>query len=315
MVSTASILTGIALALVTGGAAVSYLWTVHRRRLEVAEGLKILAAMRWRELSNLVVEGLASAGFEPESREAAAARGQHAELSLQRDGKPWLLACKQGLTHVVTAQAVEELLRVMRAQHAIGGIIATPGRIQPQARNVIGNIELVDGPELWRLVDPLLPVSVHDEVRERAKARSVRLIGLAVAGALLLGVVIAWLVGGLVPGDDVVEPATPSAAAPAAAAPSAAAPTAMDAPPAPPVDEETQRRELAARLSELPGVDRTLWTTRSTLQVFIADPQLATDTAICQVVERYEVLRASRLQLEAPAGSERPVRFMQCRAF
>jgi hypothetical protein len=81
------------------------------------------------------------------------------------------------------------------------------------------------------------------------------------------------------------------------------------------LSEEDQRRELPRRLAELPGVDRAIWSTASTLQVFIEDPALATDASICQVMTHYPLVRASRLQLQPPPGSDRPVRFKQCSVF
>ena len=37
--------------------------------------------------------------------------------------------------------------------------------------------------------------------------------------------------------------------------------------------------------------------------------------SICPLLERYDELAATRLQLQPPAGSDKPVRFVQCRAF
>lgn len=322
----ASLLIGLALGLVLAGAAGFYVWRVWRPCREVFEGRRILAAMRWRELSNLVIDALGSAGFEPESREKLSERGAQAELVMRREGRPWLLACKQGLDHRIAPQAAEDLLRDVRRQQAAGAVMVTPGHVDPAARQVAPNIELADGTELWRLLEPLLPASVHDEVAARARKQAVRNMALVGVAALVVAAGIAWVLKGF----D-AAPATPAAATPATGpAPAAAAPPASAAPavapvpappadvvaaPAVPLDEDLQRRELAERLSALPGVDRALWPTRSTLQLYLSDPSLANDTAICQVVERYELLRASRLQLQPPPGDARPVRFMQCRAY
>jgi hypothetical protein len=81
------------------------------------------------------------------------------------------------------------------------------------------------------------------------------------------------------------------------------------------MSEDEEREAIVREITQLPGVDRALWTTRSTLQVFLNDPAIASDSAICAVMKRYELLRASRLQLQSPAGSERPVRFMQCAVY
>ena len=85
--------------------------------------------------------------------------------------------------------------------------------------------------------------------------------------------------------------------------------------PAAPMSEDEEREAIVREMGQLPGVDRALWSTRSTLQVFLNDPVVATDAALCTVMKRYELLRASRLQLQSPAGSARPVRFMQCAVY
>ena len=312
----ASILIGLALGLLLAGGAAVYLWRVWRPRREVFEGRRILAAMRWRELSNLVMDALGPAGFEPESREKLSERGAQAELVMRREGRPWMLACKQGLDHRITVEAVEALQRDVRMHQAAGAVMVTPGHVDPAARTVAPNIELADGTDLWRLLDPLLPASVHEEVATRAKAQAYRHSALVLAASAVVAVGVTWTLGSFADGRDALPASTPAVVAatntPAAASaamrePAAAAPAL--------VDEEQQRRELAERLSAVPGVDRALWPTRSTLQIFLTDASLATDTAICQVVERYEILRASRLQLQPPQGDTRPVRFMQCRAY
>ena len=78
----------------------------------------------------------------------------------------------------------------------------------------------------------------------------------------------------------------------------------------------TQRRETVAQaISTLPHVDRAVWSTQSTLLVYLFDEQSEPKRDICPLLERYVELAASRIQLEPPPGSTRPVRFVQCRAF
>ena len=81
-----SLLLALVLVAAVGGAATLWLWFVQRPRFEREEGLKLLAAMRWREFSRLVVDGLRSRGFEPETVEDAAERGQDSVIHLRRDG-------------------------------------------------------------------------------------------------------------------------------------------------------------------------------------------------------------------------------------
>ena len=317
----AAVTTGLAIALLIGGVWIAWVWKARLARLESAEGLRILSAMRWRELSNLVVDALTASGFDRESPEQQAGRGAGGDVVVYRDGRRWVLTCRQGTTHVVTAAAVAEFSRMLRADHAGGGLIVTPGRVEPQARQVAANVELVDGGELWALVGPLLPTSVHAEVSTRARARALRATGTALAVATLVGFGLGAALTRLAPADEEAAPVVASnAAAPparhtppdsAGAAPVAAAPAA----PVAPMSEDEEREAIVREIAALPGVHRALWSTRSTLQVFLVDPTLADDAAICSVMKRYELLRASRLQLQSPAGSDRPVRFMQCSVY
>ena len=107
--SVASILLALATTVVIGGVATAWLWLVQRPRVERMEGLKLLAAMRWREFSRLVMDGLHSRGFEPEAAEDAAERGQDSVIHLKRDTQNWLLACKQGLNYRITPTVVGDV--------------------------------------------------------------------------------------------------------------------------------------------------------------------------------------------------------------
>src|SRR6185436_9595733 len=125
-----------ALTAVIGGIATAWLWLVQRPRVERETGLKLLAAMRWREFSRLVIDGLASRGFQPEALEDAAERGQDSVIHLKRNGGEWLLACKQGLNYRVTAAVVGDMTDAVRFHGAAGGVIATPGAVDSEARKL-----------------------------------------------------------------------------------------------------------------------------------------------------------------------------------
>lgn len=305
----AALTTGLVIALIVAGAWIGLLLR-RRARFETAEGLAILSGMRWRELSNLVVDALAASGFERESAEQRAQRATQGDVLVYRAGQPWVLTCRQGLAHRVTAASVDEFARQVRSAHAVGGLIVTPGRVEPQARLVAANIELVDGAELWRLVGPLLPASVHGEVTTRARARLLRSLALAVAVAVALALGVGFGLSRLAPEDAAATadetPLPVRRTAPAAAAPAG---------PAAPLSEDEEREAIVHEMAALPGVDKALWSTRSTLQVYLSDPSVATDIALCSVMKRHELLRASRLQLQATSGAERPVRFMQCAVY
>lgn len=320
MTSEFALLAGLLFAAAAATVSVVYLRRVVMPRRAIAHGLRILANMRWRELSNLVVEGLAGAGFERESRESSASRGTQAEIALRRDGRLWLLTCKQGLNYEVAPAAVDEFVATMRLQQAAGGVMVTPGRVAPAARQVVANVELMDGNEIWSIVEPFLPQSVRGEVATKARGQIGQATAAAIAASVVAGLGVAWALATLLPAalpNDVQAPAPATTAAVANSGPASRAQPA-DVPAAAvaaPISEEEQRLQLTRKLSTLPGVERAMWSTRSTLQIFLADASVATDAAICGEVKGFELLRASRLQLQPVGGSDRHVRFIQCATY
>jgi hypothetical protein len=306
-----ALITGLVIALVAAAVAIAYIWKVREARFQVHEGLRILSGMRWRELSNLVVDALAASGFVRETTEQQATRGA-GDVHVYRDGRPWVLTCRQGVTHVVTRASIEEFSRALRADHAAGGVVVTPGIVEAQARQVSPNVEVLDGEELWKLVGPLLPRSVHAEIAAHARARVLRASGTALAIATVAGLAIGYALSRLAAVEE--PPMDATAAAPPAAR---HAPRIANAAPAPvaPMSEDEEREAIVREIAHLPGVDKALWSTRSTLQVFLNDQTVEGDDALCAVMKRYELLRSSRLQIQAPAGAGRPVRFMQCAVY
>lgn len=312
------LLTAIVVATAVGFALSAWLRTSRAKRLEAEEAIRSLAAMRWREFSRFVIEALQAQGFEAARGEVATQTAQEADLVLDRNGETWLLSVKQGANYRITAKMVDELARAVRFRNARGGILATLGSIEPGAGREHPQLELLDGAALWPLVDPLLPPSLHQDIQERAQARARKENGLGWAAAGVIGL-LAGAAMGLAWDDD-------DASAPVAAPTSSSAPaaTATAGPPAPapagpansvPLDEEAARDALLRAIGTLPGVVRAGWPTRSTLALYLSGE--ATDAqvkSICAVVERYDTLRAVRLQLQPPPGAGR-VRFLQCRAF
>jgi hypothetical protein len=311
MLTASSLLIGLMIAAVLGGASTAWLWFVQRKRTESAAGLKLLSAMRWREFSRLVTEALRGRGFEEEAVEDAAERGQQSDLRLQREGRTWMLTCKQGGNHKITPATVAEMLDTVRFHGAAGGLIATTGTIEPAARKAAGgNIQLIDGASLWPLVKPQLANSVRDELYQQSRAGALRTSVLACVAALVVGFGLAWALPGADDNSDATSVATPARPA-RKASPGTSEPAVALAPA--PVSEDEQRNEVIRVAATLPGVERALWTTRSTLMVYLIDETADPVDDICTVLERYENLRTSRLHLQPPAGSTRPARFLQCR--
>lgn len=308
-----ALLTGILLTAAVGAGASAYIWRVHRRQLETAAGLRILGGMRWRELARLVASGLESMGFQVDAQESGLAKGQQADMIVQREGRPWLVSCKQGRDYQVSSKTVDETQRALIFHNAVGGLIATPGRVSADALKASGDIQILHGRPLWDALSPFLPAGVLTEVTQQARAVSQRHLMLAWGFAIAVGALGGWAV-------SLPEQAGPQNIVPQPVAapvlPRAPEPVAAPAPTEVPMSPEEQRSALARELMTLPGIGNAIWISESTLQVIVEDQSLLDDSpAICKVVERYENLRASRLQLQPAPGNKTPVRFRQCRAF
>jgi hypothetical protein len=316
----ASILLALATTVVVGGVATAWLWLVQRPRVERMEGLKLLAAMRWREFSRLVIDGLHSRGFQPEAAEETAERGQDSVIHLKRDTQNWLLACKQGLNYRITPTVVGDMTDAVRFHGAAGGVVATPGVADAAARKLAnGRIDLFDGETLWPLVHPQLALSVQDELAGKSRQAVTRQATIAWAGALTLGLVVAFLgpKGEASPETTVASASTSAttAAAPAAGAPAPAVPVSTPEIAAAPVSDDEQRDDVIRLVTTLPGVERAMWSTKSTLLVYLADETSDPVRGICDVMTKYEALRTSRLHLQPPASAQRPARFLQCATY
>jgi restriction system protein len=311
----ASILLALATTVVVGGVATAWLWLVQRPRLERMEGLKLLAAMRWREFSKLVIDGLHSRGFEPEAVEETAERGQDSVIHLKRDTRNWLLACKQGLNYRITPTVVGDMTDAVRFHGAAGGVVATPGVTDAAARKLAsGRIDLFDGESLWPLVHPQLAHSVQDELAGKSRQAVTRQTTIAWAGALTLGLVAAFFGPKGETSPEVAVSAASTPAAPSAPRPAVApahAPTIAAAP----VSDDEQRDDVIRLVTTLPGVERAMWSTKSTLLIYLADDTSDPVSGICNVMTKYDALRTSRLHLQPPASASRPARFLQCATY
>lgn len=313
MLTASFVLTALGIAAVIGGGLSAYLWWVRRTQLEITAGIHALAGMRWREFSRLVIEALHAQGFEASRIGPAADSGQQADLLLTRGEQTWLLSCKQGANYRIRVAQVTELANAVRHSGAAGGILATLGRIDSDARKHSQGIELLDGVTLWPLIDPLLPPSLHQHLAAQARTSTKRALGVAWAAALVAGAVLALGLASTDPSSsDTTAEAPPSARTPPNT------PVAGESAPriATSLSEDEQRKQVMEVISTLPGVERAVWSTRSTLLVYLTEEVDDQRVArICKALERFDDLRASRLQLQPPAGSAAAVRFMQCRVF
>lgn len=326
-----ALLVPVALCVLLGLAATVYLQRVRLPHEETVAGITALAGMRWRDFMHLVLAAMNARGYERVF--APEASGDEGDYLLEREGQRWLLSSKHGTAYVLGSTSIAEFAREIRMRGAAGGLLVTPGSFAPEARALARTqrIELLDGPELWPELKPLLPEAQRAEVIGPPRAQLQRQLLVAWGAALLVGVVtFLALDHGRLPADgsaDATATTAPAASMPVAAAPSAKprtapapAPAATPAPaaaaiPTDPEELERRRRDVATSVSTLPGIDKAMWSTQSTLLVYLSDDLADPMSSICPLLERYDELAASRVQLQPPAGSKRLVRFLQCRAF
>ncbi len=326
MLTAPSLLTTLGVTLALGAATTLFCWHVRRKQHETRQGLATLAGMRWREFSGFLVEALQAQGFETDSAQSSPQSGQKSDLRLIRDGRSWLLSCKQGLKYRINAEHVDSLAGAVAFHNADGGIIATLGQVQGEARKHSRGLELLDGKAVWALVEHLLPNGLHQAVAHHARRRTLLEIGLGWLLALLLGVAAAVV---LAPAEaPVASPgvsrvtdggtAAPPATAPARDETATAPPSTPLPPPPGPGDEAVQREQIVSRINALPGVRRAAWSTRSTLLVGMAEGAVDGPgfvRPICDILGEYPDLRASRVQLQPLDGGTQSVRFMQCHQY
>ena len=293
-----------------------YLQRIRLPREEAAAGVAALAGMRWRDFIHLVLDALMRRGYERTFEPQAA--GEEGDYILERGGQRYLLSSKHGAAYVLGSTTIAEFANTIRMRGAAGGLLVTPGQFAPEALPLARaqRIELLDGATLWPELRPLLPEEQRAIVSAPSEMRVRRQIMYAWIGALLVGLALFAVLHR----DDASGPPTPGALP--AAPTTTSAPVAQQAP-VPRVttieeDEATRqqrRTEVAAAVSTLPGIDRAIWETQSTLLVHLLDDTSDPLKAICPLLERYDDLAATRLQLQPPAGSTKPVRFVQCRAY
>lgn len=321
--------------LLLGLAATFYLRKIRLPQQERAAGIASLTDLRWRAFVKIALEALAKRGYS-----VVGDAGSDGDYLLARDGGKWLLSTRHGGSSRVDSHALAELAKDIRMRGANGGLVVSPGTFAPgivrQAK--LQNIELLDGPTLWSELRPLLAEGQYDTAAVPARIKTRQHTLLAWLGALIVGILLAWMLSWMLGPADNASSATPQVMARKPPAIPAATTTAsasampvtagtQDATPnhAQAVDVDTspaptdtakliqRRRQVIQLISTLPQVDRAIWSTQSTLLVYLLDDKSDPVPELCQILEHFEELRTSRLQLQPPHGSSKLVRFLQCR--
>jgi restriction system protein len=321
------ILLGLGLGLVAGLAASFVLGLWHSDRSEARAGVQALCSLKWRDYAHIIEDLLRDRGYARTGEERRPGEGGF-DLMVTRGTSRYLVECKNGAAHRITSAAVRDLAAMVEMQDAEGAVIATTGKVDPDAASLATSrgIDLIAGDELWRQVKPWVPQDLRAEVELQARTGLTRRIGFSIATAVLVGLIVTALVPTAIdtPGapPSTSRPAVPTA--PAATAPSSA--TALGIPPAMPDDTLTEsqlaarRASVALELRGNPTLHNVTWATKSTLVIALHPGDTAISDRLfdeaCRALVQYEELRYTRVQIEgASASADSPpnVRWRQCR--
>jgi restriction system protein len=135
----------------------------RRKRAQLAEqvahsGQRAVAEMSWREFEMLVGEAFRIEGYSVTETGGGGADGG-VDLVLRKDGKTYLVQCKQWKAFTVPVTTVRELFGVIVDRRAAGGFVVSSGRFTADAQAFADgkNIQLLDGAELVRKVKRQMP--------------------------------------------------------------------------------------------------------------------------------------------------------------
>jgi len=132
--------------------AVASLWGQRSRRVlldTLPSGTQGLESITWQQFERLVGETLRRKGFKVQELGGDGPDGG-VDLIAYREGKKYLVQCKQWRSSKVGVSVVRELFGVMAASAAAGGFVVTSGRFTEEAKAFAAgrNLALVDGAEL-----------------------------------------------------------------------------------------------------------------------------------------------------------------------
>lgn len=302
--------------LLAGLAATFFLYRYRLPQERRKAGKVLLSAMDWGDFLQLVLAVLNGRGYE----RAFGGSGTEGEYLMQRRGQDWLLSSRHSRAYVPGSTAIAEFANHLRHRGIQGGVLAIPGRF-PRAALGLGRahrVELLDGATMWDELQPLLSDDQHAAIERPVRARLKWQFLLAWLVALALAIAVYLAARPVGAASAAIESPEPVGAASAAIESSPGAQSQLTPLPPQPGTPQTlpQRRQAFANtIAALPHVTSAGWPTESTLLVKADSELFDPRIAICPLLEQDDDLRASRLQVQYPPGSTRPVRFLQCRAY
>lgn len=129
-----------------------------RRMLAGTRTKEQIRALGWGEFEELIEAHYRRPGFSVR-REGGAGPDGGVDVRIKRDGKTYLVQCKQWRERQVGVKVIRELFGVVAAEQAAGGIVVTAGSFTRDAVEFANrpgvSVELMDGDRLQRVVRDL----------------------------------------------------------------------------------------------------------------------------------------------------------------
>lgn len=124
-----------------------------RRILDQQRGIQTIRDLSWKEFEELLGEAFRRQGYYVRENYHSGADGG-VDLELERGGRLYLVQCKNWKAAKVGAKIVREMLGLVTARNAQGGIIVTSGEFTVEARTFVANqpIELIEADQLMALI-------------------------------------------------------------------------------------------------------------------------------------------------------------------
>jgi restriction system protein len=134
--------------------AVFFIRTRRFKLLELHQTMRDLQAMSWREFEDLVAAYYYGQGYDVEPRGGDVADGG-IDVIVRKDNKRWIVQCKHYKWQWIEERPLRELLGVVTANRADGGIFVTCGVFDDKAMafaKASQKLELIAGEQLRDLI-------------------------------------------------------------------------------------------------------------------------------------------------------------------
>lgn len=149
-----------------------------RKQLDAQKDIDSIRELSWQYFEELVGEAYRRQGYRVGENDSAGPDGG-IDLVIQKDGKRYLVQCKQWRSQKVGVKIIREMFGLVAAEKAAGGIVITSGQFTRGASEFARgkSLELMDGEQLAELIStvqntPMMstPLSSKNETKTGASS-------------------------------------------------------------------------------------------------------------------------------------------------